>query len=97
MSEDIGIDLGTASVIACVKGKGIVLREPSVVAIDKNTNDVIAIGNGYDDVCMFDVAGTSIAVGNANFKLKEVATYIADSVENDGAVKMLEKLLLEDS
>ena len=44
MSEDIGIDLGTASVIACVKGKGIVLREPSVVAIDKNTNEVIAIG-----------------------------------------------------
>lgn len=62
-----------------------------------SADDVIAVGNGYDDVCMFDVAGTSIAVGNANFKLKEVATYIADSVENDGAVKMLEKLLLEDS
>ena len=35
--QDIGIDLGTATVIAYVKGKGIVLREPSVVAVDNNT------------------------------------------------------------
>ena len=42
--QDIGIDLGTATVIAYVKGKGIVLREPSVVAVDKNTNDVLAVG-----------------------------------------------------
>ena len=37
---DIGIDLGTATVVACVKGKGIVLREPSVVAINKDTKEV---------------------------------------------------------
>ena len=42
--QDIGIDLGTATVIAYVKGKGIVLREPSVVAVDNNTNDVLAVG-----------------------------------------------------
>lgn len=42
--QDIGIDLGTASVIAYVKGKGIVLREPSVVAVDNNTGDVLAVG-----------------------------------------------------
>jgi len=42
--QDIGIDLGTASVIAYVKGKGIVLREPSVVAVDSNTGDVLAVG-----------------------------------------------------
>lgn len=41
---DIGIDLGTASVLVFVKGKGIVLQEPSVVAIDKNTNQVLAVG-----------------------------------------------------
>ena len=35
-SKDIGIDLGTANVLIHVKGKGIVLNEPSVVAIDKN-------------------------------------------------------------
>ena len=42
--QDIGIDLGTATVIAYVKGKGIVLREPSVVAIDNKTKDVLAVG-----------------------------------------------------
>ncbi len=44
MSMDIGIDLGTANVLVYVKGKGIVLREPSVVAVDKDTNRVLAIG-----------------------------------------------------
>jgi rod shape-determining protein MreB len=42
--QDIGIDLGTATVIAYVKGKGIVLREPSVVAVNNQTNDVLAVG-----------------------------------------------------
>ena len=39
LGQDIGIDLGTATVIAYVKGKGIVLREPSVVAVNNVTND----------------------------------------------------------
>ncbi|RAK20413.1 rod shape-determining protein MreB [Anoxybacillus vitaminiphilus] len=43
-ARDIGIDLGTANVLIYVKGKGIVLNEPSVVAIDKNTNRVLAVG-----------------------------------------------------
>ncbi|HAA89088.1 MAG: Rod shape-determining protein MreB [Thermoanaerobacterales bacterium 50_218] len=42
--EDVGIDLGTASVLVYVKGKGIVLHEPSVVAIDKKTGKMIAVG-----------------------------------------------------
>lgn len=42
--QDIGIDLGTATVIAYVKGKGIVLREPSVVAVNNTTGEVLAIG-----------------------------------------------------
>lgn len=42
---DVGIDLGTASVLVFIKGKGIVLREPSVVAIDKNNNRVLAVGD----------------------------------------------------
>lgn len=41
---DIGIDLGTANVLVCVSGKGIVLEEPSVVAIDKKTKSVLAVG-----------------------------------------------------
>ena len=42
--KDIGIDLGTASILAFVKGKGVVLREPSVVAIDKNTGKLLKVG-----------------------------------------------------
>ena len=42
--NDIGIDLGTASVLVYVKGKGIVLREPSVVAVNRNTGEMLAIG-----------------------------------------------------
>ena len=44
MAVDIGIDLGTASVLVYVKGKGVVLKEPSVVAYDRETNEVKAIG-----------------------------------------------------
>lgn len=43
-SKDIGIDLGTANVLIHVKGKGIVLNEPSVVAMDKKTGKVLAVG-----------------------------------------------------
>jgi len=43
--EDIGIDLGTASVLVYVKKKGIVLNEPSVVALDKNSGQIIAVGD----------------------------------------------------
>lgn len=42
---DIGIDLGTANVLVYVDGKGIVLEEPSVVAIEKTTNSVLAVGS----------------------------------------------------
>lgn len=44
MSKDIGIDLGTANVLVHVKGKGIVINEPAVVAIDTNTQEVLAVG-----------------------------------------------------
>ena len=41
---DIGIDLGTASVLVYIKGQGIVLQEPSVVAVDRSTNSILAVG-----------------------------------------------------
>ena len=44
MGKDIGIDLGTATVLVYVKGKGILFNEPSVVAIDKNTNKLLKVG-----------------------------------------------------
>ena len=44
-SRDLGIDLGTANVVIYADGKGIVLREPSVVAVDKNTGKVLKVGS----------------------------------------------------
>ena len=41
---DIGIDLGTASILVYIRGKGVVLKEPSVVAFDRDTNKIKAIG-----------------------------------------------------
>ena len=43
-SKDIGIDLGTANLLVTLKGKGIVLKEPSVVAIDKHSGEILATG-----------------------------------------------------
>jgi rod shape-determining protein MreB len=42
--KDIGIDLGTANTLVYVRGRGIVLREPSVVAVDVHTDEVLAVG-----------------------------------------------------
>ena len=44
-SKDIGIDLGTANTLVSLRGKGIVLKEPSVVAIDRKTNKILATGH----------------------------------------------------
>src|SRR3954469_12814814 len=43
--RDLGIDLGTANTLVYVKGKGIVLREPSVVAMQTDTKSIVAVGN----------------------------------------------------
>lgn len=45
LSTDIGIDLGTANILVYVKGKGIVLNEPTIVAINKKTGQLVAVGN----------------------------------------------------
>ena len=60
-----------------------------------DSDRAIAIGNGYDDICMCDVVGTSVAMENSNPILKEVATYITDTTENEGVAKILEKLCFD--
>lgn len=49
-SQQIGIDLGTATILVYVEGKGIVLDEPSVVSIDTKTNEVLAVGSAAQDM-----------------------------------------------
>ena len=46
MPKDIGIDLGTANTLVHLRGKGIIIREPSVVAVNKITGEVLAVGDG---------------------------------------------------
>ena len=48
LSQDLGIDLGTANTLVNIKDQGIVLREPSVVAVKAGSNEVVAVG---DDAC----------------------------------------------
>lgn len=48
--KDVGVDLGTANVVIFVKGKGIVLNEPSVVAIDNETKQILAVGKEANDM-----------------------------------------------
>ena len=48
--KDIGIDLGTANVLIYVKGQGVVLNEPSVLAIDCETKNVLAVGSDANDM-----------------------------------------------
>ncbi len=50
LGSNISIDLGTANTLVCIKDKGIVIREPSVVAIDKYTQKVVAVGNDADEM-----------------------------------------------
>ena len=58
-SNDIGIDLGTANTLVYVKDKGIVLREPSVVALDTTTRKVRAVGGLLDASAQGGVVSTS--------------------------------------
>ena len=44
ISNDIGIDLGTSSILVYIKGRGVVLKEPSVIAVNKENNDIVACG-----------------------------------------------------
>ena len=52
VSKDIGIDLGTANVLIYLKGKGIVLNEPSIVVVDTDTKKVIAVGEEAKEISL---------------------------------------------
>jgi rod shape-determining protein MreB and related proteins len=50
-SRDIGIDLGTANTLVYVNGSGVIINEPSVVAFNQKTNQVVAVGNEAKRCC----------------------------------------------
>ena len=70
LSKDIGIDLGTVNVLIYIKGEGIVLNEPSVIVIDEETKEVIAVGKEANEM-----------LGKTPGKLKAIKPYTAGNVE----------------
>ena len=79
-SLDIGIDLGTTSVIVYMHGKGIILREPSVVAVDTRNDTVIAVGKDA-----FEMVGKTPAYISAVHPLKDGV--ISDHVLTEYMIK----------
>lgn len=69
-----------------------ILESARILGID--THEIIAVGDGYNDFPLFMAAGLRIAMGNAVPELKEIADYIAPSVENDGVAHVIEKFVL---
>ena len=87
-AKDIGIDLGTASVLVYVKGKGVVLNEPSVVAMDKTTGKLLKVGSDAQAM-LGRTPGNIIAIrplpdGGKNAKQREKGKKFTDSVLQSG-------------
>ena len=92
---DIGIDLGTASVLVYIRGKGVVLKEPSVVAFDRDTNKIKAIGE--DAISDYTVTEKMMkyfiqkALGKKTFRRPRIAVCVPSGVTE------VEKKAVEDA
>ena len=84
------IDVGITPVNA-TKQLGI-LRIAEILKI--STEDIIGVGDGYNDFPLLMACGLKIAMGNAVSEIKEIADYIAPSVQDDGAADIIEKFVL---
>ncbi len=83
---DIGIDLGTANVLVYVSGKGIVLEEPSVVAIDNKTNEILAVGKEAKRMIIGIDLGTAnvlVYVSGKGIVLEEPSVVAIDNKTNE--------------
>lgn len=59
-------------------------------------SEVIAMGDGYNDVAMIEFAGLGVAMGNAPEEIKQLADYVTDTNMNDGVAKVVEEFILKD-
>ena len=90
INKDIGIDLGTANTLVYMRGKGIIIREPSVVAVDKKAGQVRYVGQEAKDV-IGRTPGSIVAVKEIIFflyivdyrRIKLVARYPYGTRRND--------------
>lgn len=74
--------------------KGTALKELAKT-LKVSLKDTMVIGDFYNDISMFEVAGLSVAVKNAPKKVQSYVDFVTDSCENDGAAKAIEKYILE--
>lgn len=97
-SKRIGIDLGTESILAVVKSKGIVINEPAIIAIEKQTNDILAVGNEAKDMigktpdkieALRPLEHASIANLNATEMIVKDIINRLDKIENIGKPEVL--------
>ena len=86
-STDLAIDLGTANTLI-MQNDQIVVDEPSIVAINRKTNQTIAVGDGANDLPMLNLAGLGIAF-HAKPKVKESASTSISSLGLDGVLYLL--------
>ncbi|MBN8210165.1 HAD family phosphatase [Bacillus sp. NTK071] len=70
--------------------------EKLIKECDIKREEVIAVGDSYNDQEMIEFAGLGVAMGNAPDDIKKISDYIADTNENDGVAKVVEKFLLKD-
>ena len=83
-SNDIGIDLGTANILVTVKGKGIVLREPAVVAIDSNTSEILIVAGGGGGSAIGSRAGVGGGTNGGNVVSYDNVYSIAGATQSTG-------------
>lgn len=65
--------------------------------LEVDRDDIIGVGDGYNDFPLFKACGLRVAVGNAVDELKEMADYVAPSVEEDGVAHVFEKFIFKDN
>lgn len=91
-NKDVGIDLGTANTLVFIKGKGIVLREPSVVAKNTKTGDIVAVGNNAKN--MIGRTPGSIAairpmkdgvIADFDITTEMIKYYLQEALKNSGS------------
>ena len=87
------IDIGISHAYATKQHA--ILEVAKILKIE--THDIIAVGDGYNDFPLLMACGLKVAMGNAVDELKEIADYIAPSVEEDGVVDVIEKFILRNS
>ena len=94
-SSDIGIDLGTANILVYVKGRGIVINEPSVVAVNQKTGKVVAFGSDAKKMlgrtpAHIDAVKPLVDGVVSNFEITvEMLSYFIKKVEKDSGTKLL--------